>query len=78
MHIGLNHQDIFLKTGTHIPAIDLNFEDEGRFYIACEKLYEVLKSKSIHVENHVFQGHHNSEYIMSNFEKYYKFYKGEN
>ena len=82
LHIGLNHQDIFSKIGAHMPAIDLNYEDEdecyfenkkmwlkydpitiaenkkindlkvfldcgnedeGKFYTACEKLYEILK-----------------------------------
>ena len=113
LHIGFNHQDIFSKIGAHMPAIDLNYEDEdecyfknkemwlkydpitiaenkkindlkvfldcgnedeGRFYIACEKLYEILKSKNVNVENHIFKGHHNAKYIVSNLEKYYKFY----
>lgn len=113
LHIGFNHQDIFSKIGAHMPAIDLNYEDEdecyfenkemwlkydpitiaenkkindlkvfldcgntdeGRFYIACEKLYEILKSKNVNVENHIFKGHHNAEYIISNLEKYFKFY----
>ncbi|MBR0423381.1 MAG: prolyl oligopeptidase family serine peptidase [Clostridia bacterium] len=116
LHIGLNHQDVFSKIGAHMPAIDLNYEnedecyfenkemwlkydpvtiaenkkindlkvfldcgneDEGKFYIACEKLYEILKSKSVNVENHIFKGHHNAEYIISNLEKYYKFYGGK-
>ena len=113
LHIGFNHQETFSKTGAHMPAIDLNYEDEdecyfenkemwqkydpvtiaenkkindlkifldcgnedeGRFYIACEKLYEILKSKNVNVENHIFKGHHNAEYIVLNLEKYYKFY----
>lgn len=113
LHVGLTHQELFSKIGAHMPAIDLNFEDEdecyfenkemwqkydpitiarnksitdlkvfldcgnedeGQFYLACEKLYEVLNSKNIYIENHVFQGHHNTEYIVSNLEKYYKFY----
>lgn len=116
LHIGFNYQDIFSKIGAHMPAIDLNYEDEdecyfknkeiwlkydpitiaankkikdvkvfldcgnedeGRFYIVCEKLYEILKSKNVNVENHIFKGHRNAEYIISNLEKYYKFY-GDN
>lgn len=74
LHIGFNHQDIFSKIGAHMPAIDLNYEDEDECYIACEKLYEILKSKNVNVENHIFKGHHNAEYIISNLEKYFKFY----
>ena len=57
--------------------LDCGSEDEGRFYIACRKLYEVLKLKNVNVENHIFKGHHNAEYIISNLEKYYKFYGGK-
>ncbi|MBQ2672319.1 MAG: prolyl oligopeptidase family serine peptidase [Clostridia bacterium] len=116
LHIGFNHQETFSKIGAHMPAIDLNYEDEdecyfenkemwqkydpitiaknkktsdlkifldcgnedeGKFYIACKKLYKVLKSKSIQIENHVFKGHHNAEYIISNLEKYFRFYGGK-
>lgn len=57
--------------------LDCGNKDEGRFYMACKKLYEILKSKNVNVENHIFKGHHNVEYIISNLEKYYKFYGGK-
>lgn len=54
--------------------LDDGCEDEGHFYIACKHLYDVLKQKGFCVENHVFDGHHNSEYVMSNLNKYLEFY----
>ena len=54
--------------------LDDGNEDEGKFYLSCEKLYSVLKEKSVDVEYNLFKGHHNAEYILSNIENYLKFY----
>ena len=54
--------------------LDDGKDDEGKFYISCEKLYYILKSKGVKVENHVFEGHHNGEYLLSNMENYLGFY----
>lgn len=54
--------------------LDDGNEDEGKFYLSCEKLYSVLKEKSVDVEYNLFDGHHNAEYILSNLDKYLKFY----
>jgi len=113
IHNGLRHNELFLKVGGHMPAIDLSFEDEdecyfeneemwlkydpitiaenrdfnntevylddgnqdvGRFYLACDKLYKILKEKNISVQNHVFEGNHDGEYVLRNIEKYLLFY----
>ena len=54
--------------------LDDGNEDEGKFFVACEKLYNILKEKKVDVEYNKFKGHHNVEYILSNLEKYLKFY----
>lgn len=54
--------------------LDASNKDEGEFYNGCARLHEILKEKKISSQNHIFPGHHNLEYINSNFEKYLKFY----
>lgn len=54
--------------------LDDGDEDAGRFYLACEKLSNILKEKKISVQNHVFEGKHDGEYILKNLEKYLMFY----
>lgn len=54
--------------------LDDGDQDEGQFYLACEKLYELLRNKNVNVENHVFKGHHDRNYVMSNLKSYLQFY----
>lgn len=54
--------------------LDAGDKDEGHFYDGCRILYEILKSKGISVENHVYEGNHSPKYIISNIRKYLKFY----
>lgn len=54
--------------------LDCGDEDEGRFYIGCEKLHNILSNKGIKSQNHLFKGKHDLEYISSNVEKYLLFY----
>ena len=54
--------------------LDDGDQDEGQFYRGCEKLYEILRQKGADVQNHVFKGHHNGEYVVSNLKTYLRFY----
>ena len=54
--------------------LDAGNNDEGQFYLACEKLYPILQNKGVDAQNHIFDGHHNGEYIMSNTKTYLRFY----
>lgn len=54
--------------------LDAGNQDEGEFYKGCRILEQILREKNIWVENHIFSGHHNLEYIQSNLEGYLKFY----
>ncbi len=54
--------------------LDAGNKDEGKFYQGCAILHKILEEKGISSENHVFEGHHNIEYIKSNIEKYLIFY----
>ena len=54
--------------------LDDGKDDEGEFYRACEKLYSVLRQKGADVQNHLYQGHHNAEYVLGNIETYLKYY----
>ncbi|MDF2987938.1 MAG: esterase [Eubacterium sp.] len=113
LHNAFRHQDIFSKVGGHMPAIELELEeedkpyyssqdiwekydsihiansqdildtdvyldcgdnDEARFYRGCSILHEILKSKGISSQNHIYHGNHNLEYVKSNIEKYLDFY----
>lgn len=56
--------------------LDAGNEDEGEFYKGCKELEKILLSKNINVENYIFNGHHNADYIISNLEKYLTFYNG--
>jgi enterochelin esterase-like enzyme len=113
LHNAFRHPDMFSKIGGHMPAIELQLEeedkayfghpgvwekydpieiaatmectdfkvyldagdkDEGGFYQGCSILDKILKEKGIESQNHIFEGHHNLEYIKSNIEKYMRFY----
>lgn len=54
--------------------LDAGNKDEGGFYDGCSILNKILKEKGVESQNHIFEGHHNIEYIKSNIEKYMKFY----
>lgn len=64
----INNLKIYLDDGNN---------DEGKFYLACEKLYDILKEKNIDVKFNLFEGYHNAEYILSNLERYLKFYNSK-
>ena len=114
LHIAFRHQNLFCKVGGHMPAIELNLEeddipffndisvweknnpisiaknfniskelkvyldagnqDEGHFYEGCKILQNVLERKGVSSQFHLFAGHHNLAYILSNIEKYLEFY----
>lgn len=115
LNYGLRYPDLFSKIGGHMPALELQLEqedapyfnntidiwrennplyiakecivssdwqiyldagnkDEGEFYKGCLALYNILISRNVAVQNHVFEGHHNVEYIKDNLEKYLVFY----
>lgn len=65
--IGFDDLKVFLDDGK---------DDEGQFYRGCEKLFRVLKQKNVDVQNHLFEGHHTGEYIVSHLESYLRFYGG--
>ena len=54
--------------------LDDGKQDEGKFYLACEKLNNIFIEKKIKSEFNLFNGHHDSEYIFENLEKYLIFY----
>ena len=54
--------------------LDAGNQDEGHFYEGCKVLQEILEKKQITSQNHIYEGHHNGEYIISNLEKYLEFY----
>lgn len=54
--------------------LDAGNKDEGEFYNGCLELHNILIDRNITVQNHIFEGHHNIEYIKSNLEKYLTFY----
>jgi enterochelin esterase-like enzyme len=56
--------------------LDDGKDDEGQFYRACEKLYLVLKQRNVDVQNCLFEGRHNGDYIVSNMKTYLRFYGG--
>ena len=57
--------------------LDAGDKDEGGFYEGCSILQNILEEKGINSQNHIFPGHHNTEYIQSNIEKYLIFYGSE-
>jgi len=65
------YEDINANIQVYLDAGD---KDEGRFYEGCSVLNKILHEKGISVQNHLFQGHHNVEYIKANIETYLKFY----
>lgn len=114
LHNAFRHPNLFTKAGGHMPAVELQLEeedrpyfkdmdvweaydpisiarrhlmpdgltvyldagdqDEGGFYEGCAVLQEILQSKGIASQNHIFPGHHNISYIKANLERYLKFY----
>ena len=54
--------------------LDAGNQDEGHFYEGCKVLQEILDKKQITSQNHIYEGHHNGEYIISKLEKYLEFY----
>jgi enterochelin esterase-like enzyme len=54
--------------------LDDGKEDEGQFYRACEKLFQLLRQNGADVQNHLFEGHHSGDYIRFNMETYLRFY----
>lgn len=54
--------------------LDDGRDDEGQFYRACEKLFLILKQKGVDVQNHLFEGCHNGEYVISHMNAYLRFY----
>ena len=54
--------------------LDDGKEDEGQFYRACEKLFQLLRQNGADVQNHLFEGHHSGDYIKFNMETYLRFY----
>lgn len=54
--------------------LDDGESDEGQFYRACGKLTLILEQKGVKVQNHLYEGHHDVEYVMSNIENYLRFY----
>ena len=54
--------------------LDDGKEDEGQFYRACEKLFQLLRQNGADVQNHLFEGNHSGDYIKSNMETYLQFY----
>lgn len=116
LNYGLRYQYLFSRIGGHMPALELQLDeedipyfptmefwadnnplliadkvsiiadmhiyldsgdnDEGEFYKGCRKLYDILCTRGVDVQNYVFSGHHNLEYIKQNFVEYLKFYVG--
>lgn len=54
--------------------LDAGNQDEDHFYEGCKILQELLIKRHINSQNHIYEGHHNGAYIMSNLEKYFEFY----
>lgn len=54
--------------------LDDGKDDEGQFYYACEKLFQILRKNGVNVRNHLFDGNHSAEYVLSNMNTYLVFY----
>lgn len=54
--------------------LDDGKNDEGQFFRTCDKLYSILKAKGVDVQNHLFTGSHNGEYVLRNIKTYLSFY----
>ena len=54
--------------------LDDGKDDEGQFYRACDKLTSILEQKGVKVQNHLYKGRHDVEYVRSNLENYLRFY----
>ncbi|WP_407384951.1 alpha/beta hydrolase [Ruminococcus sp.] len=54
--------------------LDDGKNDEGQFFRTCDKLYSILKAKGVDVQNHLFTGSHNGEYVLRNMKTYLCFY----
>lgn len=63
-----------MEFGDFKVYLDAGDKDEGGFYDGCSILNKILIEKGIDSQNHIFEGHHDVEYIKSNLEKYMIFY----
>lgn len=54
--------------------LDDGKDDEGQFFRTCDKLYSILKAKGVDVQNYLFTGSHNGEYVLRNMKTYLCFY----
>lgn len=54
--------------------LDDGKNDEGQFFRTCDKLYSILKAKGVDVQNHLFTGSHNGEYVLRKMKTYLCFY----
>ncbi len=57
--------------------LDAGNEDEGRFYITTNMFANHLTKNNIKVTLHIFEGHHDLQYIKDNISKYLIFYNGK-
>ncbi len=57
--------------------LDDGKEDEGGFYRACRDLSSVLRQKGVNVQNHLYEGRHDKEYVLANMKSYLEFYGAE-
>ena len=64
-----NHKDQFYY-------LDAGNSDEGGFNISVCELSKVFQKHDINFEYHIFDGHHNLDYLKRNIEKYLIFYCG--
>ena len=69
-----------ISIAERLPFYDLKVflddgkDDEGQFHRACERLFHILQQKDVDAQYHLFEGHHDSEYIVSNLKTYLRFY----
>ncbi len=54
--------------------LDAGNQDEGHFLRDVKFLQDILEKKQVTSQNHIYEGHHNGAYIISNLEKYLEFY----
>ena len=54
--------------------LDAGRNDEGKFYRACKKLFLILQQKGVNVQNHLFKGYHDMEYVTFHVKRYLSFY----
>lgn len=57
--------------------MDVGDEDDYKFYDGTAKMYDILKSKGVQAEYHLYPGKHNGEYWKPKLEEYLLFYDGK-